>query len=623
MKLLPSPSTSLGYFCRRRSNFRWSWLAARDVRCMSRAAEDYADFLANQKHEAKPSHLLKTPSLPARPTFEGLGLAPKFVKSLRIAFPNVEHPTDTQARLIPATLGTQDVLLKDDTGSGKSFGLILGLLNKPRRVLRDHKSGQEAQGQFITTLLLVPHRDLAYQLYHWIERVTNAVSPSPPLPSIAQMLVRGTGIPLATQISELKRNPPHILICTPQALMDVYKQEKDALKLSTLSTVAVDEVDYLVETPARKDPNKSFRLAHEKAKKKIMAHPGPTREFLDIVFAKRKALNERRYGSEESNSEYGVKEARSNSAAPGTDEAKIPQLILSSATLRVHLKDYLFEESGWLNKDNLVKIFTEKKPRKDLTPVDKAAKVKEAAGTSSEADGKKKEMILHSVLVVSDTEIKNVDGARPAPSTTSDEFALLDEAEAEEFDADEMSSDDSLLYYQKKYEKTASPFNANALEAIAAAFALDVPSIALLVVPSSAPVHRAVYELRELGVNAHGLDLLVEGRGRRHLLDNKAGVVREDPTLLVATLATTRGLDLPELTHVFILGIPEGPKVNGRTVDGYVHIAGRVGRFGRKGKVITVVEAGEASSVLVTEADKMVRILKTIGVRPVVFENYK
>lgn len=172
------------------------------------------------------------------------------------------------------------------------------------------------------------------------------------------------------------------------------------------------------------------------------------------------------------------------------------------------------------------------------------------------------------------------------------------------------------------------------MEAIATAFALDVPSVALLVLPASASVQRAVYELQEMGVNAHSLDLLKEEKGKRHLL-HSASVAQENPTLLVSTLATTRGIDLPELSHVFILGVPEGPKVTARAVDAYLHIAGRVGRFGRGGRVITVVEKmsgaveeaedgedGAKDKSGVSEASKMLRILKTIEVTPVRFEHF-
>lgn len=183
-----------------------------------------------------------------------------------------------------------------------------------------------------------------------------------------------------------------------------------------------------------------------------------------------------------------------------------------------------------------------------------------------------------------------------------------------------------LTDYVSEYSKTPSPFNLNALEAIATAFALDVPAIALLVLPATAPVQRAVHELRELGVNAHGLDLLDDARGRAHLLRGNADQPQENPTLLVATLATTRGIDLPGLSHVFILGVPEG-----RKVDAYLHAAGRVGRFGRGGKVITVLERGaedgaeEVEGKRVNRRDEpwhMSRIYKTLDITPSQFEHF-
>ena len=127
------------------------------------------------------------------------------------------------------------------------------------------------------------------------------------------------------------------------------------------------------------------------------------------------------------------------------------------------------------------------------------------------------------------------------------------------------------------------------LEAIASCFALDVPKLGLLVIPSSGPVNRVVYELRRLGVNAQGFKF-----------ENSA---LDKATLLVGTTATTRGIDLDGLTHVFIIGIPEGPQVNGKSVDAYTHLAGRVGRFGKTGRVITVVSTD-------LEGEKMVRILR-------------
>lgn len=179
-----------------------------------------------------------------------------------------------------------------------------------------------------------------------------------------------------------------------------------------------------------------------------------------------------------------------------------------------------------------------------------------------------------------------------------------------------------------EYGRTPSPFNLNALEAVATAFALDVPSIALLAIPSSASVTRAVYDLRCLGVNAYGLDLLSDVQGRKFLLQPDAPRTVDNPTLLVCTPATTRGLDLPDLTHVFILGIPDGASGGKRNGDTYMHLAGRAGRFGRAGKVITIVEKdddidAETGKWESKDSSRMLNILKRMSITPVRFDVFE
>jgi len=52
-------------------------------------------------------------------TFESIGVRKPIAVALSSAFPHIRHPTETQTRLIPAILSGKDVLLKDETGSGK------------------------------------------------------------------------------------------------------------------------------------------------------------------------------------------------------------------------------------------------------------------------------------------------------------------------------------------------------------------------------------------------------------------------------------------------------------------------------------------------------------------------
>lgn len=283
----------------------------------------------------------------------------------------------------------------------RSFGLVIALLNKPRTVLKGTKT-QNADN--ITSLVIVPHRDLAYQLFHWIQKVVNVSNTPQPLSSVVQVLVRDGGSHLGVGLSTLKEQPPHILIGTPQALVDIHRSDSQALQLSTLSSVVVDEVDYLVETVPRKDPRKSFYKATKKAEQKIKAHPGATRQLLDIIFARRKELNERR------RDEPGLlqQRRRANILDGSMQRLGAPQLILLSATLRTHLKNYLFDESGWLDKDNVLKVAGNKVKRNG----------RRSSVSHQNDDGAK--ATQHSVILVSEHDIRNVSGAIPPTEDSSE-----------------------------------------------------------------------------------------------------------------------------------------------------------------------------------------------------------
>jgi superfamily II DNA/RNA helicase len=56
--------------------------------------------------------------------------------------------------------------------------------------------------------------------------------------------------------------------------------------------------------------------------------------------------------------------------------------------------------------------------------------------------------------------------------------------------------------------------------------------------------------------------------------------------ILVASDLAARGLDIPGITHVIALDVPEEE-------DAYIHRAGRTGRAGRRGIMITIGDAGE------------------------------
>lgn len=187
----------------------------------------------------------------------------------------------------------------------------------------------------ITSLVIVPHRDLAYQLMHWI-RMLCPHNHQSSLDSIAQVCVRGN--PASSrddQIEKLRMQAPHILIGTPQALVEILEADKGALQIPTLDTVVVDEVDYMLPVPTLGASKKEIR--------KWEAHPPLTLQLLNALFEDRSKLK------------------RKESTMPW----RFPlQAVFSSATLRHYLRRFLFNQTIWMDRySEVVKIDFEKEER--------------------------------------------------------------------------------------------------------------------------------------------------------------------------------------------------------------------------------------------------------------------
>lgn len=72
---------------------------------------------------ARPSYASYSSYAASATSFESLGLDRTIVRAVKEAFPNVQEPTATQRQFIPAILEGKDVLLRDQTGTGKCVSL--------------------------------------------------------------------------------------------------------------------------------------------------------------------------------------------------------------------------------------------------------------------------------------------------------------------------------------------------------------------------------------------------------------------------------------------------------------------------------------------------------------------
>jgi hypothetical protein len=94
---------------------RWSrqfiYQKLQQARYVSRNAETYTP-------------LSSRPFVGPKPTFESIGIRAPIASAMRAAFPDIRYPTKAQNDFIPAVLSGKDVLLKDDTGTGKYVKLL-------------------------------------------------------------------------------------------------------------------------------------------------------------------------------------------------------------------------------------------------------------------------------------------------------------------------------------------------------------------------------------------------------------------------------------------------------------------------------------------------------------------
>ncbi|MFN3652402.1 MAG: DEAD/DEAH box helicase [Armatimonadota bacterium] len=112
---------------------------------------------------------------------------------------------------------------------------------------------------------------------------------------------------------------------------------------------------------------------------------------------------------------------------------------------------------------------------------------------------------------------------------------------------------------------------------------IDNPASAIIFCNTKAKVHYITVVLQRFGYDADELSADLSQQDREKVL---ARVRQGSLRFLVATDVAARGLDVPELSHVFQYEPPEDPEL-------YIHRAGRTGRAGASGICVTLVTGME------------------------------
>ena len=146
-------------------------------------------------------------------------------------------PTAAQAATIPHILAGRSVLLSSPTGTGKTLAAFLGVFD---HLIRLHET-DALPPRGIVAIYVSPLRALAYDLQKNLHA---------PLAELGWGFIRvasRTGDTSAKDRAAQKRNPPHILVTTPESLTLLLSQPSWAPVLSTVRFLLVDELHALAE----------------------------------------------------------------------------------------------------------------------------------------------------------------------------------------------------------------------------------------------------------------------------------------------------------------------------------------------------------------------------------------
>ena len=163
--------------------------------------------------------------------FTELGLAEPLLRAVHEQ--GYETPTPIQAQAIPAVLKGGDLMAGAQTGTGKTAGFTLPLLQR----LSETKPIRDARGRIaIRALILTPTRELAAQ----VEESVRTYGKHLPLTS----MVMFGGVGMQPQIDRLRKGVD-ILVATPGRLLDHHQQ--GTLDLSHVQIFVLDEADRMLD----------------------------------------------------------------------------------------------------------------------------------------------------------------------------------------------------------------------------------------------------------------------------------------------------------------------------------------------------------------------------------------
>ena len=187
------------------------------------------DDEATEEDDAPPSLIPIAegpPPEPTRPLFSDLGLSAEVLRAIDDM--GYRHPTPIQEQAIPYVLMGRDVMGTAQTGTGKTAGFTLPML--------DILSGSRARARMPRSLILEPTRELALQV------AENFVEYGKYLKLTHALIIGGES--MSDQKDVLNRGVD-VLIATPGRLLDMF--DRGTILLTDTKLLVIDEADRMLD----------------------------------------------------------------------------------------------------------------------------------------------------------------------------------------------------------------------------------------------------------------------------------------------------------------------------------------------------------------------------------------
>ncbi len=179
---------------------------------------------------------LSTTAEPIKTTFRDLGILPETAEALESV--GIVHPFPIQEMTLPVALTGHDVIGQAKTGTGKTLGFGLPLIERctVRADVDAGRATEEQLSDFPQALIVVPTRELCTQ-------VTNDLQTAGKVRNVRVLAVYG-GRAYEPQVEALTKGVD-IVVGTPGRLLDLAGQKK--LNLSKVRALVLDEADEMLD----------------------------------------------------------------------------------------------------------------------------------------------------------------------------------------------------------------------------------------------------------------------------------------------------------------------------------------------------------------------------------------